>query len=467
MYDAASRSSHPDLWLPFLVATPFALLLVLVKPITSLLVILGAVPLVLAFMSPVSGLFVLVFSMLLGPEVLVGGVGSGTTLGRGVTLRFDDFMLVLVGLGWVARLAVVRSERVLLRTPLNRVIMLYVGSCVFATLIGLFTGKVKPIGGFFFLLKYYEYFFLYFMAVHLVQDQTQIRRFVNASFLTCALVSLYAISQIPSGERVSAPFEGETGEPNTLGGYLVLMMAIVVALVVTPGAVTKKGPLLALLGLQSIALQATLSRASFLAAAVVTLAVLLYLRRRSPMLIGILLMGLVVFPFVAPKAVVDRVAYTFTQPQEEGQIQIGKVRVDTSTSERLQSWRHGLDVWIKSPLWGHGVTGGPFMDAMYPRVLTEAGLLGLCAFLALQWGIFRTAMTSMDQVRDPYIRGLSLGVVFGLIGLVVHSVGSNTFIIVRIMEPFWLFTALMVRASMLDRAGQETVIPSQSTRLRA
>jgi O-antigen ligase len=376
-------------------------------------------------------------------------------------------MLLLVGLGWLARLAVSRSERVLLRTPLNRVIMLYIGSCVFATLIGLFMGKVRPVSGFFFLLKYYEYFFLYFMTVHLVHDPTQIRRFVNASFLTCALVSLYAISQIPSGERVSAPFEGETGEPNTLGGYLVLMMAIAVAFLVTPGAVTKKGPLLGLVGLQSIALQATLSRASFLAAAVVTIAVLLYLRRRSPMLIGILLMGLVVFPFVAPKAVVDRVAYTFTQPQEEGQLQIGKVRVDTSTSERLQSWRHGLDVWIKSPLWGHGVTGGPFMDAMYPRVLTEVGLLGLCAFLALQWGIFRTAKTSIEQVRDPYLRGLSLGVLLGLIGLIVHSVGSNTFIIVRIMEPFWLFTALMVRALMLERAGAETGIPSQSPQLRA
>src|SRR5207244_7928876 len=56
---------------------------------------------------------------------------------------------------------------------------------------------------------------------------------VIASLVTCFLVSLFAITQIPSGERASAPFEGETGEPNTLGGYLVFMLAIVVGLLLT------------------------------------------------------------------------------------------------------------------------------------------------------------------------------------------------------------------------------------------
>ena len=32
----------------------------------------------------------------------------------------------------------------------------------------------------------------------------------------------------------------------------------------------------------------------------------------------------------------------------------------------------------------------------------------------------------------------------GFIGLLFHSIGSNTFIIIRVMEPFWFLAALVV-----------------------
>ena len=43
---------------------------------------------------------------------------------------------MLVGLGWMARTAISEHEKVFVRTPLNRPIMLYVAACVLATLIG-------------------------------------------------------------------------------------------------------------------------------------------------------------------------------------------------------------------------------------------------------------------------------------------------------------------------------------------
>ncbi len=448
----SDRKPAPErsLWmLPVLLAVPLALLLAGTRPTTSLTLIAGAIPLLIAFLSPLTGLYVLVFSMLLGPEFLVGSLGTGATMGRGITLRFDDLLLMLVGLAWLARVAVSKDAAAFVRTPLNRTIMLYVASCVFATLIGVLTGRVRPLAGFFFLLKYYEYFFLFFMAVNLVQTQTQIKHLVTASLLTCVAVSLYAISQIPSGARVSAPFEGQEGEPNTLGGYLVFMMALISGLLVTRGAVTRRWPLAALLGICGIALQATLSRASFLAAAVVALGVMVFLRRRSPLLVVVLLLSVAATPFLAPRAVTERILYTFTQPDEEGQIRIGHVKVDTSTSERLRSWQVALDLWKRSPVWGHGVTGGPFMDAMYPRVLTETGLLGLSAFLALIWAVYRTGKTAYHQIQDPYLRGVALGFLFGFLGLLIHAIGSNTFIIVRIMEPFWLYAGLVVRSLIL------------------
>ncbi len=445
-----------SIWLlPAVLAVPLALLLAGTRPTTSLALIAGAIPLLIAFLSPLAGLYVLVFSMLLGPEFLISSLGTGAMMGRGLTLRFDDLLLVLVGLAWLARVAVSKDRQAFIRTPLNRMIMLYVAACVFATLMGILTGRVRPVGGFFFLLKYYEYFFLYFMTVNLVRTKKQITHLVTASLLTCFVVSLYAISQIPSGARVSAPFEGEEGEPNTLGGYLVFMMAVVSGLLVTRGAMARCWPLAGLLGLCGIALQATLSRASFLAAAAVALGFTVFLRRRSPLLVAALLLSVAAAPLLAPRAVMERILYTFTQPEEEGQIRIGRVKVDTSTSDRLRAWQRSFEIWKQSPLWGHGVTGGPFMDAMYPRVLTETGLLGLCAFLALMWAVYRTGKAAYERLQDPYLRGIALGFLFGFLGLLIHAIGSNTFIIVRIMEPFWLYAGLVVRGTMLAQSDQD------------
>ena len=117
-----------------------------------------------------------------------------------------------------------------------------------------------------------------------------------------------------------------------------------------------------------------------------------------------------------------------------------------SRGSSWERWLVGRDRW--------GVTGGPFMDAMYPRVLTEAGLFGLFTFGFLMVAIWRTTARARDRLPDPYTRGLALGFLLGFVGLLVHAVGSNTFIIVRIMEPFWLVCGLMVKSVILAEGKQ-------------
>jgi len=449
-----SRAAH--LLITAALAVLLALAITVAKPGLGSLIAIGMLVLLIAFLFPLTGMYLIVVSMLLGPEVLVGGGqalgGEGVTLGRGLTLRLDDFLMVLVGCAWLAKIALTRTGAQYLRTPLNRVIAYYLSANMLATLIGVLQGRVRPVAGFFFLLKYYEYFFLYFMTVNLVTDEKQIRRLITVSFVTCFLVSLYAIAQIPSGQRASAPFEGVEGEPNTLGGYLVFMLSIVTGLLLTPGALARKLPSLVLLLVGAIALQATLSRVSFLAAGVVVLVVLWYIRGREPLLLTCLLVVLAASPLWVPKAVKDRIMYTFTQPSNEGeQYHIGGVKLDTSTTDRLRSWGTAVDAWKTSPLWGLGVTGGPFMDAMYPKLLADVGLLGFVTFCLLMWGIYQLARSSLGESSDPYFRGIALGFLLGFIGMLVHAIGANTFIIVRIMEPFWLYAALIVKISFLQK----------------
>jgi len=47
-------------------------------------------------------------------------------------------------------------------------------------------------------------------------------------------------------------------------------------------------------------------------------------------------------------------------------------------------------------------------------------------------------------------KGLAMGFLAGFIGLLVHAVGANTFIIVRIMEPFWFVLGMVARIPALE-----------------
>jgi O-antigen ligase len=450
------QSKVGDLALALAFAIPLALLLSVTKPTTALVVAVGAIVLLVAFLSTTASLYILIVAMLLGPEFLVGGLaGATTSAGRGVTLRFDDFLLVVMGVGWFARVATHKEGAGITANPLNRWIALFILVSIFATLIGVMQGRVVPKTGFFYLLKYYEYVFIYFMVLNAVTTVEQTKTLVVTSLVVCFLVSLFAIAQIPSGERPSAPFEGETGEPNTLGGYLVFMLSVVTAFLLTRGSVPKKAPLIVLFGAGAVGLLATLSRTSFLAAGVVALAVIgILVARRSlwlPVALAVCVGGVAAMP--AP--VKERVMYTFSQAPEEGQIQVGKLRVDTSTSERLRSWQQAWTMFLQRPLLGAGVTGGPFMDAMYPRVLSETGLIGMAVFLAMLGGAVRIGMRTYRSTTDPFQKALALGFLLGFLGMLVHAVGANTFLIVRIMEPFWLYLALVMRGYLLEQRRRD------------
>ncbi|TAL10706.1 MAG: O-antigen ligase family protein [Nitrospirae bacterium] len=436
-------------------AAALGMLIVSNEPTSILPIFLGLLLLIIAFLSTTASLYILVFSMLLSPEFMTGDLsGGGGAAGRGITLRFDDILLVVIGFVWFAKRAFFKGSTPFARTPLNGPIMFYIAMAIVATLIGVLEERVKGITGFFYLLKYYEYVLIYFMVVGSVETEKQAKNLLIASLVTCFFVSLFAISQIPGGERASAPFEGETGEPNTLGGYLVFMLSIITGLILTPGSLRRQWPLYVLLVLGVIGLFATLSRSSFLAAGVVVLVLSARLLRRKPIIAPIILIALIATPWWAPEAVSNRILFTFTQPMDEGQIRIGNIRVDTSTSDRLRSWQQGAKYWQAHPIWGTGVTGGPFMDAMYPRILTETGTVGLVAFFILIGALFRMGWAAYRQAKDPFQRGVAMGFLLGFVSLLVHAVGANSFIIVRIMEPFWLVAALVARGLTINQAAQ-------------
>jgi len=404
----------------------------------------------LVFVRTDFGLYVVVFSMLLSPEF--GASGAGIAEGRTIMVRSEDFILIVIGLAWLAKTAVNKELGIVAKTPLNRPILFYVVANIVATLLGYLMGNVNGLSGFFYLLKYVEYFVVYYMVVNNVEDRDHARRLVVAAFLTAAIVSLVGIAQIPSGERVSAPFEGEIGEPNTFGGYLLFMIAIAAGVALETHRLRLRVMCVALIGLMALPFAFTLSRASYLGV-VPAFLVLAWFTRQRKFMVGLVLLLVVCSPilaFIAPTPVTQRILYTFEPERGQATVRLGRVALDPSTSARLISFRAALEGFVRRPIFGYGVTGFAFMDAQYARVLAETGAVGLLAFLSLVWAVLKSGMASFRDLREPEDRGLALGFVAGTIGLLVHAIGSNTFIIVRIMEPFWFFAGVIVMLPLLE-----------------
>ena len=363
----------------------------------------------------------------------------------------DDFLLVIIGLSWFLRTAIRKELGLFIRTPLNGPITYYFIVCLISTLLGYMMDRVKGVTGFFFVLKYFEYFIIYFIAVNQLKEKKQIERLLFTMLAVCFIVCIIAIYQIPAGGRVSAPFEGDVGEPNTFGGYLVLMLSIVLGLLLTYGSKKEK----ILFGILSffitLTLAATLSRASWIALVPMVVMLLYFSKRKLPIIVALVIIVLI-SPFILPKSVKERVAFTFTQPKETGQVTVGNVRLDTSTSGRLESWKNVLEEdFFNHPILGYGITGYRFLDAQYPRVLAETGLLGFLTFFILLFSIYMNALHTYRESTDPLFSGLSLGYLAGFVAMLTHSIGANSFIIVRIMEPFWFLTAMIIMIPKIEK----------------
>jgi hypothetical protein len=405
----------------------------------------------LVFLRNDFGIYVVTFSMLLSPEFAAGG--SGMAEGRAIMVRSEDFILIVIGLAWLAKTAVNKELGLVAKTPLNRPILAYVLANVVATMLGYLWGTVGSSSGFFYVLKYVEYFVVYYMVVNNVQDRAHARRLVIAALLTAAIVSVVGIAQIPSGERVSAPFEGEIGEPNTFGGYMLLMMAIAGGVALETHRFRVRAICLGLLGLMALPFTFTLSRASYLGV-VPALLVLAWLTRQRRLMMGVVLLLAVCSPILAftlPSAVTKRVLYTFEPEKGQATVRVGKVGLDPSTSARLISFQGAIGGWLSRPVFGYGVTGFGFMDAQYARVLVETGAVGLAAFAWLIATVMRFSLSAFRTLREPEDRGVALGFLAGTVGLLLHAIGSNTFIIVRIMEPFWFFAGIVLMLPQLER----------------
>jgi len=440
-------------FLLILISTIIGLQVSVISPLKSFGLILGIIIIIVSFLNTECSLYILIFSMLLSPEF--GATRGGIAEGRSVVIRIDDILLVIIGFSWFARTAVDKRLGLFLRTPINKFIFSYALVLLFSTVFGMFIGRVQPLSGFFYLLKYIEYYIVYFMVANHIQNTTQAKRFLGAALLTLIIVSIYAILQIPKGIRVTAPFEGEHGEANTLGGYLVFMLSILLGLLLN---IKDRRVIFFLLGVMVlifVPLMATLSRSSWLAMIPMYLTLLYFSDKKLILIVGLIFL-LALSPLILTKSVKERAIKTIKENEQiPGTIKVFGFVLDQSASDRIMHYKTAIKMWLKKPILGYGVTGGFLVDAQFFRVLVEGGLAGLIAFCLLLRAIYINLKENYRKTRTPFGKGLTLGVLAGLFAIIGHCFGASSFIIVRIMEPFWFFVAIAIMMPELEKRDEE------------
>ncbi|OGS23966.1 MAG: hypothetical protein A2297_01135 [Elusimicrobia bacterium RIFOXYB2_FULL_48_7] len=291
------------------------------------------------------------------------------------------------------------------------------------------------------------------MIINIVKDEKYLKQVLVSILVTYVAVAVYAYVLVAQGvPRIYAPFDvdvaAKSGESAALGGYLLIIMSILLGLFCYAPTFRFSAIMMGLFVFALIPFIYTLSRASFFAFVPMCGAILLFTKRRRPVLAIALVAGLVFSPLIFPKAVKDvtsRITETFQGSDMESRSVAGVQIKETSALLRVQSWNKALTSWAATqPFFGYGVTGVGMVDTQYPLTIGELGLIGFGIFIWLLVSVLINAVRIYNSINHWLARGLSLGLVAATLALMTQAVAVNTFITIRIAEPFWMLVGLVI-----------------------
>ncbi|MCG2725685.1 MAG: O-antigen ligase family protein [Elusimicrobia bacterium] len=407
---------------------------------------------ILAFLSPKKSLVLIIFSMLLSPEISLGAL-SGS---RHIVFRYDDILLVIIFLSWFGKTAILKKKSFITDSPVQTPILIFTSICVISTSFGILRGDISYLVALFYVLKYIEYFLLYFMVVNIVENEKDIKKYLYYFAIVAVIVTIYALfyyfTASGSSVRASAPFEAPFGmpqesEPASLGGYYLILFSIFLAMISEGTWYWARYSLIMIVSMFP-AFLFTFSRASYIGFTAAVVFLFFIAKKRRLFMIALIITGFVAvsaLPRVYGK-VKDRITMTYKGIYATVVFDVGstgQVKLEESAAARIHSMQTVLfQKFPKHPFLGWGITGIGLGDIQYALLLGEVGLIGFFVFFWMIYRIYKASKEVYLKYDEGWIKGLSLGIILSLIALLAQGVGANTFIIVRIMEPFWFLTAL-------------------------
>ena len=362
-------------------------------------------------------------------------------------------VLMLAAVGYASvLLAFVRDrDRILHYAPMHRWISLYAAVYLAGAWFSVSRRSSLKVGAL-------TVAFLLFAIVleNAIRSKRQLDGLIRAMVLVGALVALYGVCQYLFGwgyqsaawvdsdmfSSIRFRVPATMGNPNMMGQYLLLVIPIAGAKLLSAKDWLRRLYYLACCGVMCVCMILTFSRGAWLGLlfAGAVFAVLWH-----PQLILLAPFALVGLYFVLPETVISR----FTS--------IGNL-TDNSTSYRVYIWMGTLamlkDYWLCGigpgdgafnmvyPAYSYNGIVAPHAHNLFLQIVCDAGIAALAVFLLLLFVYFRMLCSAMSREKDPASRLLQIAFTAGVCGFLVQAMTDYSFYNYRVMFLFWAVLAL-------------------------
>ena len=307
----------------------------------------------------------------------------------------------------------------------------------------------------------------FYIAVDILRPRDALRTFllvaaVGSSLMAIGEIVLFAIVFAHHQLDLSGAPAFLNTTPNAVAMYLEPPLAFSIAFTVFPTRPRERWLAAAVLGLILLAMVLTLSRASYLAMAVLAVVIVLGLpsrawRFRTIAVLALLVLIVIEVPIIGQR--ISTLAY--------------------SAELRSSTYGQALQVLRQRPIVGAGISGFPIRAApfrpgnqriqLYPHDLwlttwSELGLLGLISFAVIFFGLLWRGIRVLPRATDLH-RPILWGAVGALILYLVHGLFDSPYWKNDLSVEFWLLAALQVvavratgrPAARTDGPGPQTV----------
>ncbi|NOY74327.1 MAG: hypothetical protein GXP32_00860 [Kiritimatiellaeota bacterium] len=441
------------------------------------LLLIGFIIALLAFLYPRIGLFVMLFFFMISTDMqLTDGMQSA---GRTVSIRIEDIVLLLVSGGWLLNRAKTRTLSRFRRVPVNKPIIAMAIMIVAASIFGFLQDTLPLKRGILFTMKRLEYFWLFFMTLNIMETDKEVKTATIVLIWLSALVavigvSMYIIMPVSNLTGGGTTATSGFGRANTLADFFLIVGGVFLGMLIYSDTRRKTIFYLAISALCALVIVMTKSRGAYVSVPPLILTIVAVSKSRKTILtIAVAILLLLTYQVMLlaidsmPKSNVSEGAEMLVQKHTgdiENQFESIKdvamygPKVDSSFYARYSGWTNNIDEIFSHPIFGHGVGAVPlsYFDCQPVREMYETGLFGFCIFLYMNFAIFMCVLQLFRATDDPFVKGMTCGFLGGHVGMMVHGVSIANFYTIMNMEVFWFVVAMLMVFYHNHQAAHQT-----------
>jgi len=395
----------------------------------------------------------------LSPSFSKGEIAGG----RVIEIRIEDILLVILGLVWFADFLIAGRKKIV-KPPLLLPVSIWLGIGLISVLINLIFMNIELSRGFFYFLKEVEFFFLYFYLFYHIKNISSSKCIIKFWIFLGLINVFWVIYKMSKGLRTLQEYgAGAIGEASVFpsGGFFLILFIFLFNILLFYYlnfriSNLKKMILTIMVISPSLGVFSSISRTCFLGIIFSLILTFLFYSLKKGIIkvffIGILVLIFVgtIFFFVLQKFPVEKrvfaIDYAFSSLRD--------VRFNIWRSQISEAFEHSsiLNIFL-----GCGKSIRLTYEeshSQYVRNFIETGIIGSLAFFFLIFSIIRKGLKEFLSNKDPFLTGLSSGVLVSTFTMLFISIPAEAFIVVKINEVYWFFVALTMATSKLYGESQ-------------